>query len=43
MYIPLEHFYLGAPQQLNRETTLAKLKPILENPLIKKISDTTCW
>ena len=37
MYIPLEHFYLGAPPQLNREATLAKLKPILENPQIKKI------
>lgn len=36
-YIPLAHDYENAPPQLNRETILAKLKPILENPHIKKI------
>lgn len=30
-YIPLAHDYEGAPQQLNREDVLAKLKPILED------------
>ncbi|EKD53778.1 MAG: hypothetical protein ACD_60C00155G0005 [uncultured bacterium] len=37
VYIPLAHHYLGVPEQLNREETLKKLKPILENPNIKKI------
>ncbi len=36
-YIPLAHDYDGAPLQLNREIVLQKLKPILENPDIKKI------
>jgi DNA polymerase-1 len=30
-YIPLRHDYAGAPDQLDRETTLAKLKPLLES------------
>jgi len=30
-YLPLAHDYAGAPQQLNREPTLAKLKSILED------------
>lgn len=30
-YIPVAHDYLGAPKQLNRDTVLKKLKPILEN------------
>lgn len=38
MYIPLAHNYPNAPEQLNREKVLAKLKPILENPNIKKIA-----
>jgi DNA polymerase-1 len=29
-YVPLAHDYPGAPDQLNREDTLAKLKPLLE-------------
>lgn len=37
VYIPFGHDYVGAPTQLSRETVLAKLKPILENPNIKKI------
>ncbi len=36
-YIPLGHSYLGAPEQLERNSTLAALKPILENPSIGKI------
>ena len=31
-YLPLSHTYPGAPEQLNREATLNKLKPLLENP-----------
>jgi DNA polymerase-1 len=37
IYIPVAHDYPDAPTQLNRETVLKKLKPILENPAIKKI------
>ncbi|MGQ9374365.1 DNA polymerase I [Acinetobacter tandoii] len=36
-YIPLAHDYEGAPEQLDRESVLAQIKPILENPEIKKI------
>jgi len=36
-YIPLAHDYADAPSQLNREFVLAQLKPMLENPAIKKI------
>ncbi|MEE4191125.1 MAG: DNA polymerase I [Halieaceae bacterium] len=31
-YLPLAHDYLGAPDQLDRDTCLAKLKPLLEDP-----------
>ena len=31
-YLPLAHTYPGAPEQLDRTETLAKLKPLLENP-----------
>jgi len=31
-YVPLAHDYPGAPEQLNREDVLAKLKPLLEDP-----------
>jgi DNA polymerase-1 len=31
VYLPLAHTYPGAPRQLDRETVLAKLKPILED------------
>jgi DNA polymerase I len=37
-YIPLAHQYLGVPEQLPLDQVLAKLKPILENPKIKKIA-----
>jgi len=36
-YIPLRHDYLGAPPQLNKTTVFTALKPILENPAIKKM------
>ena len=31
-YLPLGHSYAGVPAQLDRAATLAKLKPLLENP-----------
>ena len=37
-YIPLAHQYLGVPDQLPLTEVLAKLKPVLENPEIKKIA-----
>jgi len=37
-YIPLAHNYPNVPIQLNREKVLRALKPILENPNIKKIA-----
>jgi len=36
-YVPLTHDYLGAPTQLNREQTLARLKPLLEDPSRPKV------
>jgi DNA polymerase-1 len=30
-YLPLAHHYAGAPEQLDRDATLARLKPLLEN------------
>ena len=36
-YVPLAHDYEGAPEQLNREEIIAQIKPILENPQVKKI------
>lgn len=36
-YLPLKHDYFDAPEQLNFAETLAKIKPILENPDIKKV------
>lgn len=36
-YIPFGHDYLGAPQQLPREMVLEAIKPILEDPKIKKV------
>jgi DNA polymerase I len=36
-YLPLRHNYPGAPQQLDLEWALAQLKPLLENPEIKKV------
>jgi DNA polymerase-1 len=31
-YVPLAHDYPGAPDQLDRDTVLAQLKPLLEDP-----------
>ena len=36
-YIPFGHDYLGVPEQLSRELVLATLKPLLEDPGIKKV------
>ena len=36
-YIPFGHDYLEAPLQLSKEMVLNALKPILENPQIKKV------
>ncbi|WP_226092836.1 DNA polymerase I [Dickeya oryzae] len=36
-YLPLGHDYLDAPTQLDRDTVLARLKPLLENEAIGKI------
>ena len=31
-YVPLAHDYAGAPEQLDREAVLARLRPLLEDP-----------
>jgi DNA polymerase-1 len=36
-YLPLAHEYPDAPEQLNREATLRKLKPLLEDPRQRKV------
>ena len=36
-YIPCRHSYLGAPEQLDLAFVLERLKPVLENPQIKKV------
>ena len=36
-YIPFGHDYLGAPAQLSQDSVLAQLKPLLEDPEIKKV------
>jgi len=36
-YVPLAHDYPGAPDQLGRETVLARLKPLLEDPARAKL------
>ena len=37
VYIPFGHDYLGAPKQLAKDLVMTKLKPILENPSLKKV------
>jgi len=37
VYIPFGHDYLGAPPQLSADVVIAKFKPLLENPNLKKI------
>ena len=36
-YIPLTHAYIGAPEQLDRDTVLLALKPLLEDPTKLKV------
>lgn len=36
-YLPLAHDYADAPLQITRATALQQLKPLLENPRLKKI------
>jgi DNA polymerase-1 len=36
-YLPLAHDYLDAPEQLDRTLVLGLLKPLLEDPAIKKV------
>lgn len=36
-YLPLAHDYLGAPAQLDRDTCLARLKPLLEDASKRKV------
>jgi DNA polymerase-1 len=36
-YIPCAHNYLGAPDQLDLKTVLDRLRPVLENPEVKKV------
>ncbi len=36
-YLPLAHDYIGAPKQLDFDKTLAKLKPLLEDPTALKV------
>ena len=36
-YIPLTHSYMGVPEQLDRDTVLRALKPLLEDPTKAKV------
>ena len=36
-YIPLTHSYMGVPEQLDRDTVLRALKPLLEDPNKSKV------
>ncbi|PSS57222.1 DNA polymerase I [Pseudomonas sp. BBP2017] len=36
-YVPLTHSYMGAPEQLDRDTVLLALKPLLEDPKKLKV------
>ena len=36
-YIPFGHDYLGAPKQLDKDKVLSQLKPLFEDPAIKKV------
>lgn len=35
-YIPIEHSYLGCPEQLPKETVIRAIKPLLEDPNLPK-------
>ncbi len=36
-YVPLAHDYMGAPDQLDRDSVLDQLKPLLEDPSLAKV------
>jgi len=36
-YVPVAHSYAGAPQQLDRNLVIRKLKPLLEDPQLPKV------
>lgn len=36
-YLPLAHDYIGAPTQIDKTVALEKLRPLLEDPKIKKV------
>jgi len=36
-YVPLAHDYPGAPDQLDRDAVLERLRPLLEDPDVKKV------
>ena len=36
-YVPVAHDYMGAPEQISRDTLLTKLKPLLESDTHKKV------
>lgn len=36
-YIPMGHHYLGMPEQLPRATVLERLRPVFENPAVRKV------
>ena len=36
-YIPLDHRYLGVPEQLDRQWVLERLRPLLEDPEVPKV------
>jgi DNA polymerase-1 len=36
-YVPVAHSYPGAPAQLERDTVLARLRPLLEDPRARKV------
>ncbi|WP_198781801.1 DNA polymerase I [Shewanella putrefaciens] len=36
-YLPLAHNYVGAPTQIDKSVALEKLRPLLEDPTIKKV------
>lgn len=36
-YLPLAHDYVGAPTQIDKKVALEKLRPLLEDPKIKKV------
>lgn len=37
VYVPLGHDYMGAPEQLDRDSVLEQFRPLLEDPTRKKV------